>query len=179
MAPRGRTPCDLIGRVQVSRAGCAIHVTIQMTCRHLACVGVFPSLMQVSRWEDPPVNLGVGADSFTPSQVTGSGGQGAVGSWGWVALLPEVSARAPSIPRPCTGHSAPGSGTDQFGKPPPWCQWRSPLGAKTPSPPLARTLPPRTWSVPGQGRREEVDISADRPWVPVLAAGEEEPQAGG
>ena len=29
------------------------------------------------------------------------------------------------------------------------------------------------------GRQEEVDISADRPWVPVLVAGEEEPQAGG
>ena len=54
-----------------------------------------------------------------------------------------------------------------------------PWGPRPPHPPLARTLPPRTWLVPGQGRQKEVDISANRPWVPVLAAGEEEPQAGG
>lgn len=42
LAPRGRTPCDLIGRFQVSRSGRALHVTIQMMCKQaLSCVFFF------------------------------------------------------------------------------------------------------------------------------------------
>ena len=55
----------------------------------------------------------------------------------------------------------------------------SPGGQDAPLSPAGQSPDPRMWSVPGQGRRDEGDISANQPWIPVLAAVKEEPQTGG
>ena len=54
-----------------------------------------------------------------------------------------------------------------------------PWGPRPPSPPAGQDPTPRMWLVPGQGRRDEGDIRADQPWIPLLAVVKEAPQAGG
>lgn len=118
MAPRGRTPCDLIGRFQVNRYGCALLVTVQMMCKRTpscSCVAFPWVIREFSRQEtvnlggvrEPGVSVNRGPTwgrVFIPRWAMASGGPGAMGSWtfpGW---------SAPSPWGPCLGHPpCPGS----------------------------------------------------------------------
>lgn len=106
LAPRGRTPCDLIGRFQVSRFECTLPVTIQMTCKQpLSPACSFPHAMRFpSRRVAVNMGLGVGGQGLFSLPLSQAAASGVRGRWAprlfqadW-SLASEVPAGPPPPP---------------------------------------------------------------------------------